>query len=221
MKKPQNGKLFCVTFSAFLTLALNGCSGASAETSPAAAEPESTPSETATDKEAEQFYKGSPDLNKYVVQFVDDAKAEGVDVVPHTKGPQLTVQVASLSYLSAATIGLCELTGTRRDVTFDTRFWNAASETSRQILVHHELGHCVLRRNHSSAVRASGAMASIMTPYILAAAVFSSDRSYYIGELFANMGIAKNTDEKGLNESAPDATHICNEADLVAHERAE
>lgn len=203
---------------ASFSLALNGCAETSADDLQDQAS-ETAATESAGSSGSEQYYTGSPELNKYVMQFVDNAKAQGLDVLPHMKGPKLSVRVASLSHIGPATIGLCELSATSRAVTFDTRFWNAASETTREILTHHELGHCVLRRPHTAAQRPTGAMASIMTPYILAAPVYAADPKYYLGELYKN-SLAKSTwdDEKGIAHDQPEETHICGEDEVVGPE---
>ncbi|MFK7979626.1 MAG: putative metallopeptidase, partial [Saprospiraceae bacterium] len=44
-------------------------------------------------------------------------------------------------------IGLCATTG-ERQIVIDEKFWKRSSELSKELIVFHELGHCVLERNH-------------------------------------------------------------------------
>lgn len=153
--------------------------------------PTPTPTATATPTPSPsptggQLYSGPAELAKYINKFVDDGKAQGVDVVPHMSNPKLVVQIASLKTVGSSTIGLCESGGGLRRVTFDTTFWNSTSETQREILVHHELGHCVLGRPHTSAKLSNGYAASIMTPIILGSSPYLNNLAYYQQELYAN-----------------------------------
>ena len=79
-----------------------------------------------------------------------DAIIQGLDVSGELVNPKLQIQIAKLDNLGSTVIGLCETGGIRR-VTLDPDFWDNVSETQRKLLVHHELGHCVLLRPHTSA----------------------------------------------------------------------
>lgn len=47
-------------------------------------------------------------------------------------------------------------------VTIDLEFWNRASDRGREFVVFHELGHCVLARDHREAAFSNGTCRSIM-----------------------------------------------------------
>ncbi len=73
-----------------------------------------------------------------------------------------------------------------RDVTVDEPFWNAAGSLSREMIVFHELGHCVLDRDHSEALTDNGFCASIMRSGTGNCRTLynSLNRDYYVDELF-------------------------------------
>lgn len=48
------------------------------------------------------------------------------------------------------------------EVTIDQTFWNRSSNLVREFVVFHELGHCVLLRDHDESVDAQGRCLSIM-----------------------------------------------------------
>lgn len=134
-------------------------------------------------------YDGPESVRPYVVQFVKDAMAQGVDVSGEMVNPKLQIQIAKLDNLGATVIGLCETGGIRR-VTLDPDFWDAVSENQKMLLMHHELGHCVLLRPHNSATGAipdgSGHTheLSIMYPIIFGDLQYSTHAEYYQKELF-------------------------------------
>jgi hypothetical protein len=184
-----------------------------------------TPKPTATPTPAPtpttQPYVGDAALSKYVNAFIQNASAQGVNVLPYMKNPTLQVRVASLSTVSSSTIGLCEFSGSLRRVTLDSAFWNSSSETYREILMHHELGHCVLERYHTSTRLSSGQYASIMTPYILNSSVYAANKPYYVQELYRNRAIPllnlAATDEDAAKDQdlRPEVTHVCDHDEVI------
>jgi hypothetical protein len=176
-------------------------------------EPTVTPSPTPSDEPSpvptEGLYEGPESVSRYVVKFIEDAREQGVDMLPETRNPTLKIQIASLDHLGSGVIGLCETSGNLRRVTFDPDFWNNVSETQRELLAHHELGHCMLYRAHRSTFLDNGAYASIMYPLIMSSSTYLSNYDYYQQELFSTAAAT-------LAEAAPDRStvHICNLDDL-------
>lgn len=62
--------------------------------------------------------------------------------------------------------------------------WNVASETQREIILFHELGHCVLGRNHFDLIKADGSPSSLMHSKAVLAHTYQRDRGSYVHELF-------------------------------------
>jgi hypothetical protein len=157
-----------------------------------------SPAPTGSDSptNATGLYVGPADVEKYVSKFVDDAKAQGVDVTPDMDNPKLIIQFGDLSAYGSSVIGLCESGSNQRTVTFNPSFWNSVDDTQRELLAHHELGHCVLYRPHRSDLLQSGAYASIMYPIIMSNSTYTGNYAYYQQELFGNAG-AVQLDENG------------------------
>lgn len=166
--------------------------------------PSSTPSPIPTAK----LYIGPAEVEKYVQKFVDDGKIQNVDVSPNMSNPTLEIQISSLDSYGSSVIGLCETGGGKRRVTFDPDFWNGVTDTQRELLAHHELGHCVLYRGHRSDLLDFGAYASIMYPVIMSSGVYTNNYSYYQQELFLWNAAQQNADTTKV------VRHICNETDL-------
>ena len=72
-------------------------------------------------------------------------------------------------------------------VTIDKSFWNRAGYLSREFVVFHELGHCVLNRDHDESKDANGRCLSLMRSGTgdCIDAYNSTNRAYYLNELFS------------------------------------
>ncbi|MEK6704184.1 MAG: hypothetical protein AABZ06_00175, partial [Bdellovibrionota bacterium] len=156
-----------------------------------------------------QLYTGPAELERYVVKFVDDAKTQETDVLPEMDNPKLDIRLSSLDYYGAYVIGLCESGVSIRRVTLDPDFWDSVSDTQRELLMHHELGHCVLYRGHRSDSLSTGAYASIMYPVIMSSSTYINNYDYYQNELFtwAALSISARAADR-------EVVHICDQSEL-------
>ena len=214
-KKPRQTALMLLAL-AFSLGSLQACDQAGASGS----SPDSTPTPTPTPAPVPDpppsplpstLYKGPKGLEKYVLKFIDDAKVQGIDVVPELTSPQLEIQIASLNAWGSSVIGLCQTGSGVRKVTFDPDFWNSVSETQREQLAHHELGHCMLYRGHRTAVLSTGKPASLMYPSIFSSSTYMAGYDYYLSELFGQALVEESSSL--LNSSDGDRltprVHIC------------
>lgn len=153
----------------------------------ATATPSPTPTPTATSSPipTSELYTGPEEVAPFVEKFVADALIQGVDVLPDMKNPKLTIQIKSLDAYGSSTIGLCETGGGLRRVTFDPDFWNAVDDTQKELLSHHELGHCVLYRGHDSSLLSTGKYDSIMYPIIMSSSTYLGNYDHYQEELYS------------------------------------
>lgn len=65
--------------------------------------------------------------------------------------------------LEPPVVGECEME--TKTVRIDPTFWKTAVEVQRQELIFHELGHCILNRDHNNAQFADHCPKSIMNEY--------------------------------------------------------
>jgi len=84
-------------------------------------------------------------------------------------------------------LGTCQYGLHIHHVTVDENFWRRASNISKEFVVFHELGHCVLARDHSESAFANGICKSIMRSGLgdCRDAYISANRNYYLNELFS------------------------------------
>ena len=69
------------------------------------------------------------------------------------------------------------------NVEIDPIFWQEATDTEKEVLIFHELGHCVLNRDHDEDIILEYEIPkSIMYPVIFDSP-YKNNRSYYVDEL--------------------------------------
>ena len=68
------------------------------------------------------------------------------------------------------------------EINIDPEFWAIASDVEKEEVVFHELGHCILGRDHEETVLEEGIPKSIMFPYVFEWE-YQNYRSYYVAEL--------------------------------------
>lgn len=75
------------------------------------------------------------------------------------------------------------------EITIDAPFWENANQLSREFVVFHELGHCVLLRAHTESAHSDGTCTSLMRSGALDCKdnYNTRTRSNYIDELFSQM----------------------------------
>lgn len=82
--------------------------------------------------------------------------------------------------------GQCEI-GEGRNISINKAYWSDASHTSRELLIFHELGHCVLNLEHDDSwITLNGVYIpkSIMNSYLFSEYLYDTFREYYMLELF-------------------------------------
>lgn len=83
------------------------------------------------------------------------------------------------------TVGFCDVVMPRRLIIIDLDYFKRRTEAEREELIFHELGHCILNRDHEELKDEHGPI-SIMYPYTLGESTYAPMRDRYITELFIN-----------------------------------
>lgn len=124
-------------------------------------------------------------VQEYYERFIYEASVRGLDL------EYATYQVeASISDIPEHNvIGQCSWDQTHKHaITLDKAYWNSANDLQREFVVFHELGHCVLGRDHVDNSDVNGHCASIMTSGTGDCRVLyiQSNRTKLLNELFSN-----------------------------------
>lgn len=123
------------------------------------------------------------ELHEYFRRFEEEAALKGLEVNLVNLGIIGVIDEIDEQHV----IGRCSYNRFNpRLVTIDASFWNRSSDSSREFVVFHELGHCVLNRGHLEDAFSNGVCKSIMRSGTGSCfdAYNTRNRDYYIEELF-------------------------------------
>ena len=125
-------------------------------------------------------------LELYYDRFVYEAYQRGLDVEYTTS--QVEGRIADITEENV--IGTCSWTQNHsHNITIDQNYWRTANDLQREFVVFHELGHCVLGKDHVDGEDANGQCISIMTSGTGDCRVVYSpnNRNRLLDELFSNL----------------------------------
>jgi hypothetical protein len=81
--------------------------------------------------------------------------------------------------------GVCEYSaGSTPTITISQTAWESSTESEREELVFHELGHCVLHKTHQAGITEAGIPQSLMNPAKIDGSVYSKNKAFYLSKLF-------------------------------------
>ena len=84
----------------------------------------------------------------------------------------------------SVTIGVCSMADWKPTITIDKKRWKLYSYYTREILLYHELGHCLLNRDHEDKMDSDNMPGSIMHSTIFSDWYYHDHRPAYLKELF-------------------------------------
>ncbi len=144
-------------------------------------------------QELENVQPSEPQYNKvderlwlYFERFENEADTRGLSIDLNTHNT--TGEIEQITDDGVA--GTCQYGTHINHVTVDIKFWNNSSELLREFVVFHELGHCVLERDHEESSFDNGICRSIMRSGLEECydAYNAQNRTYYLDELFSTVG---------------------------------
>ncbi len=98
-------------------------------------------------------------VQNYFQLFESEAYARGVDL--DLEQMNVTAQVEQIE--QGNVVGQCKTySDGSKEIVLDLVYWENATEIEREYLVFHELGHCVLERDHNNERDDNGICISIM-----------------------------------------------------------
>ena len=124
------------------------------------------------------------DLVPYFESFVEEGAKRGIEV----DFEALHVEGFIQSTNEENVVGQCSHTEEAPNaVIIDPVLWRIASESKKEQVIFHELGHCYLKRSHDDSKDASGVCISIMhSGSNICSLNYAQNRDYYLDELFKN-----------------------------------
>lgn len=122
-----------------------------------------------------------PQYKKYVDLFQKESARVGHPVV-----------IKSLSIESRVTLGgnilaQCRMFNFPNPIILVSRYWwNKTNETQHEIVLLHEISHCILNRYHRNDLYPNGRPKSLMNAVLFEEKLYLDHRDEYIRELFQN-----------------------------------
>jgi len=90
--------------------------------------------------------------------------------------------------LKGSHLGMCDEGFLRSShVEINREAWRTASEATREMMLFHELGHCLLGRSHSDGVaklKSATIPSSVMATHGVSGLIYQKFQDYYLNELF-------------------------------------
>ena len=133
----------------------------------------------------ESFPTVTPELRPFYVAFEEEAAERGLDIDLTLE--EVTGNIVELGNMGI--LGICVRSDTEPNrVAVDEDGWRSASPAFKELIVFHELGHCVLNREHLDDAQ-GGICTSIMNSGLSGCDISLEDdvlREVYINELFSN-----------------------------------
>ena len=134
----------------------------------------------------EFFPTVTPELRPLYMAFEQEAALRGLTI--DLTAEAVTGNIVQLG--NNAVLGLCrsDVPGEPNRVAVDIEAWNNSSDAFREVIVFHELGHCILGREHLDAEE-NGVCISLMNSGLSGCEIILDDaqvRKEYLDELFLN-----------------------------------
>lgn len=128
-----------------------------------------------------------PAFNEYIADFAQYGK---LYTGKNYENPRLDLGFGDLSSIPTSepnteVVGVCYWSMLRPLIIVDNTFWLNADQFEREILLYHELGHCLLNRGHKEdMIENEGRPESIMYPLVISSYQYRSHKNAYMSELF-------------------------------------
>ncbi len=125
-----------------------------------------------------------PELWPHFQNFEKEAARRGINIDLSTEN--LTGEIDNIH--ERGVLGVCQYgSAINNHITIDEPFWNSSGSLYREFVVFHELGHCVLFRDHDESMNGNGICLSIMRSGTgqCRDAYTDQNRGYYLDELFS------------------------------------
>lgn len=130
---------------------------------------------------AQRVFYETREFRKYAELFEKYSRI--IEPENPTKITDLEIRFADLEQPQ---IGLCSRwIGSPPLIEIDRTYWSKANSVEKEVVMLHELGHCVLRRDHLRTLNADGEPISIMYPNNSTSFFYLAAKRYYLYELFS------------------------------------
>ena len=121
-------------------------------------------------------------LKPYFDEFKKEGELRGLNL---NLSPEV-IEAFIQNVISQSVAGQCQRNTDRpSQIILDENVWNQSNDSDKEFLIFHELGHCILNRDHLDATNPNGSCISIMHSVVgICRNEYDTRRSDYLDELF-------------------------------------
>lgn len=134
--------------------------------------------------------KESEEFGVYVRLFEKEAKEQEIQFrMPNLLSSLRVYMVDSFNeeILGANVVGLCYDTNNRTNIYISKKEWESYDTYQREMLMFHELGHCILQLGHDRSQDRVGRPLDLMFPFNFDSDLYLENREYYVKHLFGQL----------------------------------
>lgn len=122
----------------------------------------------------------------YVRIFDAEAQARGLQSI-HENLRIYLVDKFNAEMIAMGVMGVCVMKGSMRRIYIDKTIYAGLGDADREMLIIHEMGHCVLGYLHDASTDADGMPLSIMYPSDFSSAYYWDHRKEYLDQFFGKI----------------------------------
>ena len=120
-------------------------------------------------------------INAELQPYVDSFLIHGVNL---GRPVYISSLIADFGYTAEDDAGTCYDDPVLPIITIDKLYWETLNPSAKEILMYHELGHCVLGRGHNLTLDDTQAPVSIMYKSLFSYKHYETNRLLFLTELF-------------------------------------
>ncbi len=150
-----------------------------------------TPDRSSDQFVADKIEPEAKEFGPYIKNFIDYGKKYDKDYSEEVSQIQFYFadikakrgEEQATNAASREVVGYCDPEEKPKAIVIDRSYWKTASNTGKEILIFHELGHCALDRDHN-VKRVKDKPISLMYPILTDEDSYTQNKTDYLRELF-------------------------------------
>lgn len=128
---------------------------------------------------------GSEEFGSYVRLFTNESESRGLSI--DTTGLRIYMVEFGEALRNQGVIGLCSPEGDKQIIYVSQADWNSYDSLQREMLIFHEMGHCLLQEEHDQSTDAEGVPMDLMFPSNFPSSYYHLARQAYLNRMFGKV----------------------------------
>lgn len=134
------------------------------------------------DDQAVVAYSESEDFGSYIRLFQNEGADRGLTV--DITGLRVYMAEFGKAMNEQGVIGLCSPEGDKQNIYISQKAWFSYDSLQREMLIFHEMGHCLLKQDHDKSMDKDAIPEDLMFPSNFESYFYNLNRSDYLDRMF-------------------------------------